>query len=183
MTETKKSNRRDGCSRQAKTRSMKAFVVIFVLLLGVFHLAFVGWFAETQAFATCMGWNAELSAGILRFLGESATATGQNLTGPGVLLTIRSGCDGIQVSGTFVAAVIAFPAQWSHKLLGGAIGVAILLLVNLVRIVSLYYAAEMSSSFFGLLHETIWPIGILALSMVMWLFWAMRLPAPVAEDQ
>ena len=79
--------------------------------------------------------------------------------------------------------MVAFPARWSHKLLGGIIGVAILLLVNLLRIVSLYYASEMSPSFFGLLHETIWPIAILALSMVMWLFWAMRLPSPVTEDQ
>jgi len=83
----------------------------------------------------------------------------------------------MDVSLLFTAAVVAFPARWSRRLAGIAIGVLILTIVNVLRIASLYYVDLRWPSAFETIHAEVWPLAIVAIAagaFVVWSRWAQQ---------
>src|SRR5258706_2977602 len=105
-----------GAPRGARSRSV-LFILSFLGLLVLFQVLFELWFARSAPFATYMHWNAAACAMVLRWLGEPAQSTGDMIHSPRYALTIGKGCDAIQPTAIFVAAVLALPARRMAKLI------------------------------------------------------------------
>jgi len=81
------------------------------------------------------------------------------------------GCDALEPSALFIAAVLAFPAPVLLKIAGILIGTFCLLFLNLVRIVSLFLIGVYYPDVFDVLHLDIWQILFILLTLVFFLIW------------
>jgi exosortase/archaeosortase family protein len=124
-------------------------------------------------------WNARVSARLLGWLGYDAQTSGTSIFAPEGAVDVRRGCDGVQPSVLFAIAVLAFPAPWRLRLLGAALGVALLLALNLARIVTLFLLRVHAPGVFDEAHHWIWPMAFVVTALSLWVAWARRvLPAP-----
>ncbi|MCH7596352.1 MAG: archaeosortase/exosortase family protein [Planctomycetes bacterium] len=153
------------------------FVLVMVILLIAFNVFFYGWFSKSDIFDGYLSINADVSAVILGFLGErGVTVEDSVIMSPRFSLGIKRGCDAIQPAVFFAFFVAASPVRASRrrKAKAIAIGIALILLINLVRLVSLFYVGILWKSAFEWVHIEFWQMVFIALPIVFWLVWARR---------
>jgi exosortase H (IPTLxxWG-CTERM-specific) len=116
---------------------------------------------------------AALSAAAIRLCGGGATAAGTVLSLASGCGSVRvaNGCNAIEVSILFAAAVLAFPAPIRLRLIGVAAGVGLLQGINLLRIISLLYLSCFSQSWFAFFHEYAWDAAIVLDALLIFLGW------------
>lgn len=122
--------------------------------------------------------NALVASKILNIIGFSNTASGADLisTVSDFSVSIKQGCDALEPVAMFTFAVALFPVALKPKLSGLAIGIPFLLLLNQVRIISLYIFGINSPALFKFMHIQGWQvlyILITLVSLVYWAVWAM----------
>jgi exosortase H (IPTLxxWG-CTERM-specific) len=125
---------------------------------------------------------ARVSGSILDLLGEDITIRGCHLSSPRFSVTIFNGCNGLITSLIFVSAVLAFPAGWKAKLVGVVGGLVAIQLINLVRIVSLFYIGVFFPELFNESHIFVWQSIVILAGVSLWIFWAHRYATPKASD-
>ncbi len=161
-----------GLSWYQSKRPVLRFVVLFGVFMGLFYACTIIPFAEERAWPAYLRANAQASAGILRVLGEQATTSGESISSPRGSLRIARGCDAVQPAALFVAAVLASPVSTWAKLPGMIIGTASLILLNLVRIVSLFYIQIHFPRAFEVMHIEVWQALFIFLAIAFWAWWA-----------
>ena len=174
-----RSARSGGGSYFASKRRVLRFVGLLVLFMVGFNALFYVWISPAESFQEYLTLNAEASAVILRLLGDDATAAGVSVGSSRFSVNIKRGCDALQVSAFFIFAVLAWPVSVSiwRRFLGLIIGTSLLLAMNLVRIVSLYYTGIHFPSAFDMMHIDVWQVGFIVLALffwVLWLWWVAR---------
>ncbi|MCA9294188.1 MAG: exosortase H [Phycisphaerales bacterium] len=164
--------------------SVFRFVLVFALVMGGYYAASAIPIYRDTLFPKYLELNATVSGGILRALGQAVQTHGETISEGAVSISIKKGCDAIAPTMLFVAAVIAFPAPWRRRFIGMFVGAPVLLLINLVRIITLWYARKYASvDTFERLHVDVWQPAFIFLALVLWMIWAMRaLPAPQQEQ-
>ncbi len=88
---------------------------------------------------------------------------------------IAAGCNGVEPAIMLIAAIVAFPASVRDKLLGIAIGLLAIQVLNIARIVTLYYLGQWNQTIFEWAHLYLWPAMILIDALVVWLLWVRHL--------
>ncbi len=121
---------------------------------------------------------ARMSGQVLRLLGENATVDGCVLSSPRFAVTIYNGCNGLITSLIFISGVLAFPASWRAKLIGVVGGLLAIQLINLVRIVSLFYIGIFMPRFFNESHIFVWQSVVILAGVSLWVVWAHRYAVP-----
>jgi exosortase H (IPTLxxWG-CTERM-specific) len=125
---------------------------------------------------------ARASGAVLGLLGEDITVTGCDLRSPRFAVTIYNGCNGLIASLVFSAAVIAFPTSWRAKVVGVLAGMLAIQLLNLIRIVSLYFIGAFLPEYFNEAHIVIWQSLVIIAAVAMWIAWA-RFGVKQIEDR
>lgn len=149
------------------------FAVWFLVSLGAFSLLFQLEAVETFIIVPLTGMAAHASNLILNLIGMSTLVTGTTIAGgEGFSVNIMHGCNGAYVTAIVVSAILAFPSTWREKLIGLALGIPGVQIINLVRIVSLYYIGVNRPDLFEQFHYYVWQTGVIVLSMAIWIFWA-----------
>ena len=117
--------------------------------------------------------NAEASAGILHAINYAdLERKGKSLVSPRGSITVERGCDAVEPSALFVAAVLASPVAWRSKLLAAVAGTALLMVINLVRIISLFLTAVHWRKAFDIMHLDVWQAAFIFFAIVLWALWA-----------
>ena len=156
-----------------RNRPALLFILAFALWLGLFSLLFQVPFIDKGIILPMTSGLARVSCSLLNLIGFDATVTGTVIAGSaGFAVNILKGCNGAYVLAIFVAAVLAFPAPWKLRLLGVAVGIPAVQIINLVRIVSLYYIGVEHPALFERFHYQVWQTIVIMLSMALWLAWA-----------
>jgi len=118
-----------------------------------------------------------LAHGVLNALGQGCQLSDVTISSPRFSMAIRRGCDAVEPTWLFCAAVLSYPGPWGRKAVGILIGTLLLQTLNLVRILSLYFIGVHLPSFFNTAHLEIWPtifiITAIAL-MLVWIEWTRR---------
>jgi exosortase/archaeosortase family protein len=99
---------------------------------------------------------------------------------PVLPVEVTLACSGTDAIALCAGAILAYPARWSMRMAGAAVGVGCILLLNTIRIGTLGQAAG-SASAFGLLHLYVWPallVVAIAGYVFAWMRLADRTPAP-----
>ncbi len=131
-------------------------------------------------------WVARVSGVALRLLGEDLTVVGCDLRSPRFAVTIYNGCNGLITSLIFVSAVLAFPARIGAKVVGVVGGLLAIQVVNLVRILALFYTGVFAPEWFDESHLVIWQSIVILCGVALWMLWARAvttLDAPRAADR
>lgn len=158
-------------------------VAVFGLVLGSYYAFASTEFYATRIFEPYVVINAELSGRLLSLLGYEMSVGRDSLSSPEFGLRIGPGCDGLEPTALFVAAVVAFSAPFALKLPALLVGVPLLVTLNLVRIVSLFLVGIYLPDWFHVMHVDVWQFVYILVAMLFfgfWLLWATRPRAPSA---
>lgn len=118
------------------------------------------------------GW-AHISSAALNVMGERSRVHDSQIISPRFSVSIKRGCDAVQPTLLFVTAVIASPVALWSKLPGLAFGLAFLMVMNLVRVISLFYTGVyFSMKTFEIMHHDVWQAVFIILSIFAWAVWA-----------
>ena len=113
-----------------------------------------------------------------RLFGEKTTMVGTAIVSPRFAVNVRTGCNGLETIYIFFAGVLAFPAPWKKKLLGLVLGFLAIQLLNVVRIVSLFYIGVYFPKHFEDSHIVIWQAIVILFGVALFLVWADRYARP-----
>jgi exosortase H (IPTLxxWG-CTERM-specific) len=147
------------------------FVLVFSLLIAVFYAAYLP-FIETPWFKTYLAILAEACGGIVGLLGQEVAVNDRWVVAPAFSMEIVSGCDGLEATALFVSAVLASPVPLRSRLVFMAIGTGVLMMINLARIVSLFYIGVYFPKALDRIHFDAWPGLLIVLILGCWLIWA-----------
>lgn len=160
-------------------RLVLRFLGVFAAIMAAFYVVWVLPVVRDDLFPHYLHANAAAAAFVLRLLGHAAEAPGQFLRTPEFSLEVGRGCDAVQPTMLFLAALIALPAPRGKKIQGAIAGVALLLGLNLVRIVSLFYVGLYREDLFHLMHVDVWQSVFIFVALLLWLLWALWALKPV----
>jgi len=121
---------------------------------------------------------AAVSARLVTFFDPNVLATGKVLqsTANGFAVSIESGCNGVEATIVLVAAILAFPAPWKHRLMGLVAGILAVQGLNVIRVISLFYLGQWNLDVFEWAHLYVWQALIMLDVLIVWLIWVRTLP-------
>lgn len=158
------------------------FGAVFVLLQAGYG-ALRGTWAERLAIDTL---TVKTAAWSIRMLTPEVAvqAVGSRLKAPGGGINIINGCEGTEVLFLLCAAFASAALPWRARLSGVLAGTLLVFMLNQGRILALFYAYRSDKALFDLLHGTVAPLLLIALSALFFLFWLARYgaAAPTAID-
>jgi exosortase/archaeosortase family protein len=171
----------------ARRHIILRFVLGVIVLMGAFYALYLPE-SEFDVFGGFLRWNlnkhAHASGWVLDVLGNKITVTPSSdgkdpeVRSPDFAMTIVRGCDALEPSALFLAAVIAFPVAFRAKLVGALLGVLCMELTNVVRLVSLFYVGVHWPEHFRMIHEEVWQTAFIVISVVYWAIWALWATRP-----
>lgn len=151
---------------------LRFFLIFLAIQLSLFGVNMLSWVQQHLV----LPWTALLArvcAQLVMWFDSSAAATGKVLwnTQTGFGVSIESGCNGIEACIVLFAAIVAYPAHWTHKLAGLAAGFGAVQALNVVRVISLFYLGQWNTAAFNFAHEFLWQGLIMLDVLVVWLLW------------
>lgn len=119
---------------------------------------------------------ASASARLIGAFGGTCIQRAAILSNPanGFALEVRDGCNGVNVVILLWAAIVAYPSNWKWKLAGLAAGLVAIQLLNLFRLISLFYLGQYSMPVFEFAHLYLWETLIVIDAMVVFGMWSRR---------
>ena len=161
---------------------LRFFIIFSVLLIGLFTLEILQP-AEKYVIIPFTSMIADISVWLVQVFDENVIATGNvirdKVSGFGV--RIERGCNGLEAVIILFSAIFAFPAPIKNKLIGFTIGFFAIQILNLVRIISLYYLGQWNYTAFEWFHLYLWQALIILDALVVWLIWLRHLPGSRAQ--
>jgi exosortase H (IPTLxxWG-CTERM-specific) len=164
--------------RELWRRPDARFLILFLTILGISFTVVALRPVNDSLVVPYTAFIARVSGAVLRLFGESMTVSGCVVSSPRFAVTIFNGCNGLITSLIFVSGVLAFPARWWAKALGVVGGLLAIQLINLVRIVSLFYIGVFFPELFNDAHTSIWQSIVIVAGVGLWIAWARLLAGP-----
>ncbi len=156
-------------------RSDLRFLLIFGVCLSVYYAATLTSPIKNGFFPTYLRWNASVSGALLQVLGQDVVVVDQSigLVG-GASIQVERGCDAVAPSALFVSAVLASPVALGSRLAAAALGSVALMLLNLLRVISLFLVRVYYPKAFDTVHLDVWQALFILLALLLWALWASR---------
>jgi exosortase H (IPTLxxWG-CTERM-specific) len=156
----------------SQARMLRFSLLFPVLFLGLFALELLKPVEQyvLNPFTNAL---AAISTFLIHIFDSDATSYGRVIQSAsnGFAVSIERGCNGVEAVIILFAAIFAFPARWKEKLLGFAVGFVAIQALNLVRIISLFYIGQWSTTWFEWFHLYLWQALIVIDALVVWLLW------------
>lgn len=151
------------------------FLGLFAVIFGVSYFVFgIAPGVRNHIIKPYTEWLAVAVATILNWFGEGASVVGQMVISQRYSMTIAMGCDGVEASSLFMAGVLAYPASRRAKLTGLLTGMPLIHVINLLRLVGLFYAGIYMPSIVEQVHVYIAQTIVILLSTAVLIFWLER---------
>jgi exosortase/archaeosortase family protein len=115
--------------------------------------------------------NAWVANGILCGLQQHTRVAQDTIKSEMYALEIKRGCDATEPVCLLLAAVIAFSAPLGRKLVGIVAGTLLLLGLNQLRVVALFFVGRYYPGLYHTLHLTVFPAVFVILAMILWVGW------------
>jgi exosortase H (IPTLxxWG-CTERM-specific) len=157
---------------------MLRFFVLFVVIQALlFGLELTPW-AQAHFVEPWTTTLAAISTWLVTVFDPNVMAIGKIMrsTTNGFAVSIEAGCNGVEATIVLVAAILAFPAPWKHKLAGLVAGIVAVQGLNVVRVISLFYLGQWNRDWFEWAHLYVWQALIMLDVLIVWLVWVRTLP-------
>lgn len=89
-------------------------------------------------------------------------------------VTIKHGCDGLFATMVIISTIMAFPMAWRHRISGAVLGIAVVQLVNLLRVDILFLMGYYFPLFFYDTHIIFGQVLVVVTTLAFWMFWVLR---------
>ena len=167
----------------ASNRRSAYFLLRFLLLLVGFYFVVASHPVNDAVIVPFTAGIARVSASVLNVLGENCTVSGTQIRSDRFAVEIENGCNGVETALLFGSAVLAFPAPWRRRLAGLGLGFLAIQLVNLVRVVTLFWVGAHRPSFFSASHTVLWQSIVVLCGVLLFLLWASRQERASAAEE
>ena len=157
------------------------YAAIAAALFGVYAFPFELFGVQGDWLTGYLAAYASLAGSLLSVLEPSVVVDGTYIHGRFALQIVRN-CDAADVSILFGSAVLAYPGPWARKPLPLLLGLLGILVVNVLRICSLYYVGVYEPSWFRAAHEEVWPILLVVGTLAAFVGCLPHLSAPRAAQ-
>lgn len=157
-------------------RKALRFLARFALLFAIGY--FVFGIAEGVRNSLIKPYTAVLAkavAAIVNLFGAGAITDGTQIHAHNFSLNIAMGCDGIEAACLFLAGVLAFPTSWRARLIGLGIGIPLIQVINIFRLIALYYAGIHFPAVVEEIHVYVAQTIVIILSTAILIFWLERI--------
>jgi len=108
---------------------------------------------------------------------DQVRAAGPRLIGRRGGINILAGCEGTEVAFLLAAAIAVAPLSWRRRLAALAGGLALVFLLNELRIVALFFAASANRAWFDPLHSLVAPVAMVTGVVAYVYVWIRRSPS------
>jgi len=156
---------------------LRFFILFLVIQTALFGAELTPW---GQAFVVVPWTNAlaAVSTALVTVFDASVVAAGKVIqsTANGFAVSIEAGCNGVEATIVLAAAMLAFPAPWTNKLVGLAAGIVAVQGLNVIRVISLFYLGQWNAQVFEWAHLYVWQALIMLDVLIVWLVWVRMLP-------
>lgn len=157
-------------------RPWRRHPAVFFVLFVVFFLALQQgylWLREQTGNTWSARLNATVAVSLINLVDPTADAQALHteIISSRARVEIMKGCEGSDVVLLAVAALLAFPLPLVRKVMGLLAAALLIYVVNLVRIISLFFALAYRPQWFDLLHGAIWQTLIILLVAAFFLVW------------
>lgn len=157
-------------SSWAERKPIFRFVGLFLLGCILFYaMSGMAWFESIRS--PLLHFFASISALLLKIGDTSVAAVGETLSSPKFTVEIKEGCDAIAPMALFCLSVLIYPVAWDRRIRGIIIGIALLMTLNIVRIISLYLTGVYAPSWFDFMHVDFWQAGFILFTVFLWIYW------------
>lgn len=150
-----------------KKKSILIFTITFCLFIVLFYVVWQSELFMNRIHPQIIRMNAFIASEALNLLGQNTTYFEGFIHSQNFSMGIAKGCDAFEAIALFLAATIAIPLTLRKKVVGIAIGIIVLMSVNLIRVVSLFLVRMYFIEAFEVLHVQIWPVFIIIISVVL----------------
>lgn len=165
-----KKNQEIPATTWSERKPVLRFAGLFLLSCIIFYaISGMEWFDVIRS--PLLKFFAFVSAGILSIFSSDVSAQGETLSSPRFAVEIREGCDAIAPTVLYCLSVLFYPVSWDRRLKGIGIGMLLLMLLNVIRIVSLYITGVHAPSWFEFMHVDFWQVAFILLTVLMWIYW------------
>jgi exosortase H (IPTLxxWG-CTERM-specific) len=154
------------------------FLVVFLLLVVAFEVVLFLEPVDRNLVQPFTRGITAVSGAILSALAQPVSVAGTVITSSCFSVNINNGCNGVEASLFLGAAVLAFPAAWRSRLMALAGGLALIQVLNLVRIVALWMTGCYRREWFEASHLAIWQTIVFAATTLFFVFWTRNTTVP-----
>jgi exosortase family protein XrtM len=151
------------------------FLLVFVICYALFHTAY--FMVPDSVLRDVVYYHGivQVSEGVIDLAApdERVSAVQNKLMSSKAALEVVRGCDGSGALFLIMAAIIAFSATVKRKLLGVFLGLVLIYLLNLTRIVGLYFVVAYQRDWFLPIHTYFAPTLIVIVSCIFFAWWAL----------
>ncbi|HEV2719853.1 MAG TPA: exosortase H [Thermoanaerobaculia bacterium] len=154
------------------------FLLRFIVLLAVLYLPLTLQPVDSAVIVPFSRAIAVASGALLNLLGQHVAVSGVILTAGNHAVSIQNGCNGIEAVVFLMAAILAFPATWRQRLVGLVAAIALIQILNLVRVVTLFLLNRYKPDLFELFHLAIWQTVIGGAAIALFYVWTTRVHVP-----
>ncbi len=146
------------------------FGLKFGLLMAVLYILLALPWCDRMLFSYLQA-NAWLTNLILNCLGQHSHVSGVTISSSQFAMSVQRGCDAVEPTWLFCAAVVSFPATWRRKLMGILMGMVVLQVLNVVRLVTLFLIHIHAPTLFDSAHLEIWPVIFIVVAILLFVGW------------
>ena len=119
---------------------------------------------------------ARATGSLINLFGASVQVDHALIASDDFSMAIVANCTALIPIVIFISAVLAFPSTAKQKIIGIALGIVGLFVLNLVRTVSLFFIGRsFSESVFDIAHMLVWQSLMIIFAIILWLVWVGKL--------
>ncbi len=112
------------------------------------------------------------SAKVLTLIdGEAVVPSGSSVSNSRFGFSIAEGCNGIYALVIVIAGIMALPIRWLRRLIGLVLAIILIMGLNYVRLVTLWFFGQTSPLLFDTMHLYVWEFVIIALGAAFCYWW------------
>ncbi len=169
----KKSDKRK--IRKAKLKAHKAIIKFCVFFLGLLIILTATFPFLSDKFNPQLTWlmvvTADVTGLILKLFGMSVNVSGRVVSLTNFSMEVIGECTGLYEMLIFLAAMIAYPANYKRKLIGAGLGIPLLYVVNIVRMLFIAVLGNWSPKTFHFVHMYFWQVAMILIIVSVWILW------------
>ena len=157
-----------------KSKVLLYFVLRFAVLFLVFEACYFNDYLFNHIFYPVNKFFAMATSKLLPLIGIHASYQAESISNKDFTISVKQGCDSIEALAIFIFGVLAFPSRWRIKLSGLLIGTFLILFMNLIRLIHLFWIGLNHRDLFDLFHLEIWQGYFILQSILLWIFWVWK---------
>lgn len=149
------------------------FLLVFGSVMVVYYVATTTALSKESFFPWYLQKTAQISGAVMHATGYGGlTVDGNVMSSPNGSITVERGCDAIAPTALFVSAVLASPTPFLLKLPAVLGGMFVLMVLNVLRIITLFLTRMHWPKAFDIMHVDVWQVMFILFAILLWALWA-----------